>query len=457
MFGRLGFFGRMTGIVLLLLVALTAMITAFNLVSRERQQSGASRFPLPDQAAAIVELLDATPTEQRHLVLRAVSSTDFRVSVAGKIPDVLLERPRIGGLEWLIGQYLETFRDRAVFAVRIATPGRGPIARFFDRLSPLNKTQVKIAVELRKGGFVLFEVGRATPQRLFGIPAGFWVGVVGCVFAALALWAIAREARPLRELAQSVEAFSHDGVPRVIAQRGAPEIKRLIGATNAMEDRIAALIRGRTILLGAVSHDLKTYITRLRFRVEGLGDDDQRAKAVAELDDMTRLVDDSVAVARGAAEPALRECIDLGDLLTQEVALRDGRAIKLSVTGGPCIVLGDKVGLRRLFGNLIENAVRFGGSASIQVSRQGHAFEITIDDSGPGIPMSERDAVFEPFYRLEGSRNRETGGSGLGLAIVKQIVDAHGGQVRVADAPAGGARIVVALPAAAPASLQQPP
>lgn len=455
MFGRLGFFGRVTGIVLLLLVALTAMITALNVVSHERQQSGASRFPLPDQAAAIVELLDATPLAQRRLLLRAVSSTDFRVAVAGEIPNGLLERPRIAGLEWLIGQYLETFRDRAVFAVRIATPGRGPIARLFDRLSPLNKTQVRIAVELRKGGFALFEVGRATPQRLFGIPAGFWVGIFGCVFAALALWAIAREARPLRELAQSVEAFSHDGVPRVIEQRGAPEIKRLIGATNAMEDRIAALIRGRTILLGAVSHDLKTYITRLRFRVEGLVDEAQRAKAVAELDDMTRLVDDSVAVARGAAEPALRERVDLGDLLAKEVALRDGRAIELSVAEGPCIVLGDVVGLRRMFGNLIDNAVRFGGSARMHVSRQGSAFEITIDDEGPGIPASERDAVFEPFYRLEGSRNRETGGSGLGLAIVKQITEAHGGLVRITDAPTGGARIVVALPAVAPASLKQ--
>jgi signal transduction histidine kinase len=117
-----------------------------------------------------------------------------------------------------------------------------------------------------------------------------------------------------------------------------------------------------------------------------------------------------------------------------------------------CLVLGDPVALRRVFANLIDNALRYGKRATVHIARRDGTIEAIIDDDGPGIPENERQAVFEPFYRLEQSRNRTTGGSGLGLAIARQIVEAHRGSIAISDAPAGGARITVSLPAAAPES-----
>jgi two-component system, OmpR family, osmolarity sensor histidine kinase EnvZ len=447
MLGRLGFIGRLIGIVLLLILVLVGINTAFLLISEERKQTPSSRFPLPDQAAAIVELIESAPLKKRAEVQRAVSTPRFQVRIVPKVPDALLDKPRMAGIEWLIGQYLETFRDRAVLAVRVGAAGRGPIGRFFDRMSPINPTSVNVAVALRDGHYVLFEVKHASPLRLFGVPAGFWFGVLGCAFSALALWAISREARPLRELVRSVQGFSGDGTPRPVDVRGAPEIRKLIEASNQMEERISALLRGRTILLGAVSHDLKTYLTRLRLRVEAIKDPAQRDRAIGELDDMTRLIDDSIDIARGGAEAPQREMVNLVDLIEDDLSLRDAPGVVVLAGTGPHKVFGDRVGLQRLFGNLIDNALRYGTSVQVHVVRDGDLLRVMIDDDGPGIAESDRHAVFEPYYRLEPSRNRGTGGSGLGLAIVKQIAEAHQGRVSIDVSPSGGARFTVILPA----------
>ncbi len=195
---------------------------------------------------------------------------------------------------------------------------------------------------------------------------------------------------------------------------------------------------------------MKTYITRLRLRAETLEDDDRRTRTARDLDDMAALIDDALAVARGGSVSDRRERVELRELLRTEIDERPGEAITLREapnTSG-LAVMGDPVALRRLFSNLIDNALRYGSKAEVELARHDEMIEINIDDNGPGIPEAERQAVFEPFYRLEQSRSRETGGSGLGLAIARQIVDAHGGAIAIAQSPQGGARIVVSLPAA---------
>jgi two-component system osmolarity sensor histidine kinase EnvZ len=228
--------------------------------------------------------------------------------------------------------------------------------------------------------------------------------------------------------------------------RGAPEIRKLIEASNQMEARISALLRGRTILLGAVSHDLKTYLTRLRLRVEAIADPAQRDKAIGELDDMTRLIDDSIGIARGAAEAPHREMVNLVELIEGDVSTREAPGTVVHAGAGPHAVLGDRIGLRRLFGNLIDNALRYGTNVEVNIVRDDEWLRVTVDDDGPGIADADRHAVFEPFYRLDPSRSRGTGGSGLGLAIVKQVAEAHPARVSVDRSPLGGARFVVNLP-----------
>jgi signal transduction histidine kinase len=443
---RLGFFGRVMVIILLMLFALGGMNTARLLFQKEAKKSDEARFPLPGQAAAIVELLDALPQDKREQLIQAVGNEQFQVRIIETLPPPPPQDERLPGIEWLVSQYLESSPDREVRAVDMETGGRDLLRRIVDRTSPLSQRRLSIAIALERGGYALFDIGEASPHRLFGIPVGFWFGVFGVLVAILALWAIAREARPLRQLAASVEGFGDDGQPRPVALRGAPEIKRLIGAVNAMEERISALIKGRTILLGAVSHDLKTYITRLQLRVEALPTEAEQTKAAADLDGMTRLIDDSIAIAQGASQGERRERIDLGRLLADEIAVRDDARLSIEIVGGPHELLGDETGLHRLFGNLIDNALRYGGRAAVQLSAQNGALRVTVDDEGEGIPEAERAAVFEPFFRLDTSRSATSGGSGLGLTIARQIVEEHGGRIAIGATPRGGARILVSLP-----------
>jgi signal transduction histidine kinase len=215
-----------------------------------------------------------------------------------------------------------------------------------------------------------------------------------------------------------------------------------------MQARIVDLVRSRVLLHGAISHDLKTYITRLRLRVEQLADNDQRNKAVRDLDDMTSLIDDALAVARGTFVAAGREAADLRALLADLVEDRSNAHFCSEGDAEPALVEGQPVALRRLFANVIDNALRFGTSCEIALASCGAHLAVTIDDDGPGIPEDERQKVLDPFYRLEPSRNRATGGSGMGLAIAKQICEAHGGSILIAASPQGGVRAVVTLPAA---------
>lgn len=447
--GRLSFLGRIVLIVLALFVALAAIGLVLSIAGRERRETGAERFPVPAQAAAIVELLDSTPAAEHARVLKAVSSDTFRVRITDTPEADILTGVRMPGVEWLVGQYLETMTDRDVLAFRKGPEPARPIVRLFERLTGERRSSIAIAVALRGGRYAIFEVRGDANRRVFGIPVGLGIGLFGCLFAVIAMWAIAREARPLRELARSLTGFAEDGVPREIRPRGAPEIRRLIAAINDMQGRISALIKGRTMLLGAVSHDLKTYITRLRLRAEMIENEDQRTRAERDLDDMTALIDDALSVARGTTVSDRRERFDLASLVADEIARRQDHAIAFSScapAGTP--IHGDPVAIRRVIGNLLDNACRHGTRCCVGLHSEDGMITVTIDDDGPGIPEAEREAVLEPFYRLERSRSRTTGGSGLGLAIARQIAEAHGGMIRLGTSKLGGLRAELRLPAA---------
>jgi len=233
--------------------------------------------------------------------------------------------------------------------------------------------------------------------------------------------------------------------------QGAPEIRRLSRAVQDMQERIVGLLGERSLLIGAISHDLKTYLTRLRLRAEGVSEPERRDRLVEDLDAMTALIDASLGFARGTAVEVGRIAVDLGDLVAVEVAEHAAQGADVRLTGEDvqdAVVAGDAVALRRIVANLIGNAVEFGRSTvAVAVTRTGAVCRLTVEDDGPGIPEQERTAVFSPFYRTERSRNRRTGGTGLGLAIARQIAEAHGGTVVAEASPLGGARLVATLPA----------
>lgn len=448
MLSRLGFTGRLMAIVLLALLALTASVATLGYIVNWQRPAPESWAVLPERAAAVVDLLDHAEPRQRALILKAVNSENTVARLTRDRPLKSSDPARLTAVEWVVAQYLREVGNREVIA--LVEPG--PPTRWRDfklgQLRMFAREPLRIAIALADGHWIVFETRVEISSRALGIPPGFVIGAIGALVGIASILAIAREAKPLGELASSVTLFGKDAVPKPVSPRGAPEIAGLIRSVNDMQARIAALLKGRTVMLGAISHDLKTFITRLRLRAESIADEEQRAKATKDLDDMTALIDDALAIARGSALRERHVPIELVGLLEAELADRPTGSCALSNHGGTAesIVDGDPVALRRVFGNLIDNALQYGATARVTVTRHSAHVAVTIDDDGPGIPQDERVAVFEPFYRLDSSRSRSTGGSGLGLAIAREIVTAHGGQVYVTQSPLGGARLNVELP-----------
>lgn len=443
MLGRLGFAGRMMAIVLLALFGLRALATGWAYVSGTNDELRVGQLPLPSQAAAIVQMLERGEPGWRDLILQGVNSDSLRVTVLAERPPADPEARRMPGVEWLMHRYGETLGSRDVNVTSDA-----PLLPRWRAFGGLNRPQnLTIAVSLKSGGYALFETKGDLSRRVFGLPPGFWVGALGSLVAIAALLAIYREARPLRELARAVSDFSGNASPQPVRARGAPDIRKLVTAVNEMQARIAALVKGRTVLLGAISHDLKTYITRLRLRAEAIESDEQKEKAVRDLDDMTVLIDDALAVARGGTVFDRREAVDLRKIVGDVVADSPPARVTARATSPLCAsVSGDPVALRRLVANLVDNALQHAHTCTIEIQHTARSVILHVDDDGPGIPEAERLAIFEPFYRLEPSRSRATGGSGLGLTIAKQIVESHGGSIAIGTSPQKGARVAIVLP-----------
>lgn len=445
MLGRLGIVARLSAILMLALLALWALGAGFSYVTRVPVVPLPGALPLPHQVAAVIELLETSDDNRRKTVLAAASSDTLSIALSDTPPEVPPEVRRLKAVEWLVGRYVGTLKDREVIATLDASDVRGAENLDAGRFWRLARQPLRLAVGLKGGGYAVFETRGEISRRLFGLPPGFWLGALGSLVGIAAIVAVWREARPLQDLSKAVSRFSGDGQPTRVAARGAPELRRLIEEVNRMQERITTLLKGRTILLGAVSHDLKTYITRLKLRVEMIVDPEQQARAERDLDDMTVLIEDALAVARGTTVRDRMGLVDLGDILRTICAEHPN--ITLGVHARELFLDGDPVALRRLFTNLIENAIRYGGGRpTVSASENGKHLRVIVDDDGPGIPANERELVFEPFYRRESSRNRETGGSGLGLAIAKQIVELHDGSIDLADAPARGLRVIVNLP-----------
>jgi signal transduction histidine kinase len=289
------------------------------------------------------------------------------------------------------------------------------------------------------------------PWRSPGFATAFIVMTL--LGAVMISWAVRQLLIPVRLLAEAADRLGRDvaNAPD-LPERGPRELVTAAAAFNTMARRVRRFVEDRTFLLSAIGHDLRTPITRLKLRAEYMEDDEQRQKMLADLDEMEAMVSATLAFGRDVttSEPVTR--LDLPALLRtilDEAA--DGSAThsnELSYEGPEHLaVQGRALGLKRAFTNLVSNALKYGDAAFITLRAPGrHSVQIDIDDQGPGIETADQETVFEPFRRLETSRNRETGGSGLGLSIARNILRAHGGDIQLINRPEGGLRARVTLP-----------
>ncbi len=278
-------------------------------------------------------------------------------------------------------------------------------------------------------------------------------GLMTLVAAGLSLWAVRRLTAPMRLLGEAAERLGRDVNAPPLPESGPAEVAAAAAAFNTMAGRIRRFVADRTFLLTAIGHDLRTPITRLKLRAEWMEDEEQRRKMLADLDELESMVAATLAFGRDVAgsEPAVR--LDLAALLRtvldEAADARPASAAQLSYAGPEHLpVQARPVALKRAIANLVGNAMAYGGSAHVVLERAAEGvLAVQVDDAGPGIPPEELERVFEPFRRLEGSRNRETGGTGLGLPITRNILRAHGGDVTLANRAGGGVRATVTLPA----------
>jgi signal transduction histidine kinase len=304
-----------------------------------------------------------------------------------------------------------------------------------------------IEVTLPDGERLLFRtnipiLGSALPKQIFGELAALTLAL------ALVLFLMTRNiVKPLAELASAADAIGKGAKVAALPERGARELRDATRAFNTMQDRLHRYLDSRTRVLVAMSHDLRTPLTRMRLRAETIDDADTRERITADLDEMSVMVTGALALFKGlndseAAVPLLID--DVLIALRKEFTELGGDVVLNGKSDGPILVKPNAI--KRCLSNLLHNAVKYGERARVEIAPAGAQLQIRIRDDGPGIPEELLQQVFEPFYRVESSRNRDSGGTGLGLCIARDIAEAHGGSIQLRNVPTGGLEAVLSLP-----------
>lgn len=309
-------------------------------------------------------------------------------------------------------------------------------------------TLLTLAVEYEPGRWVVAQArGGDRAPRFLPWLIGQTLILYIIVLAPL-VWIGRRMARPMRQLTGSAQQFARTGSADPVDERGPGDVRDLTMAFNAMRARIIAMLDEKDRMLGAIGHDLRTPLASLRVRAESVEDEGERARMSQTIEEMNRMLEDILSLARAGRSTESAQKVDLSSLadavvedfleLGSPVAMADSDRTVASVRPQQ---------IRRALRNLIENAIVYGARAHVSVSREGGAVRIAVADDGPGIAEDRMAEMLEPFTRLEGSRNRETGGAGLGLALVRAIMAEHQGELRLANRPEGGLEASLILPA----------
>ena len=428
---RLSLFARMA--LILLAGLLTAQLASVWLQWGERATavSQARGLHFADRIAETIRLLEAEEPSRRNAALSALQTNELHATIIAD-DQVSLHAPR-GQMQSNINARLGSERD-------IRAPGG--MGSQQQRDSPTRSFDVR----LRDGQWVRISASLepAAPALSSDLIAQLLITLI--IVIIVAMFAVRQTTRPLQQLALAADTFGSDLDAPPLAETGPTETRLAALAFNRMQSRIKRLVNERSRALAAVSHDLRTPLTRLRLRAELVDDETLRDQMAADLDSMATMIDATLDYLRGLQDSEPERRIDINALLQ---SLSEDAAVlgkEVSIQGlARAPYSGRLSALRRALQNLIDNAIKYGHSAHILID-DAAALRITVEDEGPGIPPAELAYVTEPFYRPDSSRSRETGGVGLGLSIVKDIVLKHGGELLLANRQQGGLSVTLVLP-----------
>jgi signal transduction histidine kinase len=404
-------------------------------VSQARGQNFAERM------VEAIRLLEADQPSRRSTSLSALQSGDLRVTLIRD--DQVSPNPPRGQIQASISARLGSEREiRSVGGGGGGMQHGGP-----GGMSPRGNPTRSFDVRLRDGQWIRISAVQEadTPALPNDLIAQLLITLI--MVTAVVMIAVRQVTRPLQQLAAAADTLGNDLDAPPLTENGPTETRRAAQAFNRMQARIKRLVDERARALAAVSHDLRTPLTRLRLRAELVTDDRLRDQMAADLDSMAAMIDATLDYLRGLQDSEALRPIDMNALLQSlaEDAAVLGKTI--SVEGlAQAPYYGRLSGVRRALQNLIDNAIKYGHGAQLRIEDAADALRLVVEDEGPGIAPAELTRVTEPYYRPDASRSRETGGVGLGLSIVSDIALMHGGQLLLANRPQGGLSATLILP-----------
>lgn len=458
-------FGRIT--LTLIVGLLSAQVIGAMLLLENRKGIFQQRFgmQLMQRIVSVVTLVENMAPEERVELPAALSSPGFRVSLSDQPIDIQPNTHRSDHFERILQSSL-TRHNKVIVA--IGRPNQPPlfVERRADRRphnrdrrmrwhegepAPLNTGRRPIItttqVELSDGRWIIFS--RALPAEITQWPLRILGYLLILIFSivALSLFVVRLITRPLAMLSTAADSLGKNIEQPPVPETGSFEVKQAARAFNTMHQRLKRYIEDRNQVLAAVSHDLKTPITRLRLRAETIAPSTLSAKIKEDLSEMEQMVTASLDYLRGTDSQEKAVSVDIHGLLEslQDDMFELGWQFELAAEE-ILPIKGRPLGLKRCLGNLIENAVRYGTSAKVIFRDSPGKLEIVVTDEGPGIAEQDLEVLFKPFSRGEKSRNRETGGSGLGLGIARNIARAHGGDIMLRNLEPHGLQAIVTLP-----------
>ncbi|HEY5080441.1 MAG TPA: ATP-binding protein, partial [Bauldia sp.] len=410
---------------------------------------------LAQRVANLSRLVEEAPTEWQPRIVAALNDPTFRVSLAPEAPSVARSDTEASkAIEDFLAEQLPLQPGRRT-QVAVSETSGPPFGASFNHPMPMGPMMggmgswrsLQVAVELTGGQWLSF----ATALPNTGPPVSWQfilsLAVMAMIILAVTAWAVRRVTAPLGLLAQAAERLGKHVRAEPLAEVGTAEMRQASHAFNEMQERLGRLIENRTRMLAGISHDLRTPLTLLRLRAEAVENLDNRGKMLATIAEMDAMIAATLAFARDETTAEPRRRTDLTALVASIVDDMADAGLSVAMEPAPPVIYEcQPSALKRALTNLFDNAVKYGKCAQATVYTTPQTIEIVINDGGPGIPEDELARVFQPFYRVEESRSRETGGIGLGLAIALAVVQAHGGRLTLINRLEGGLRACITLP-----------
>lgn len=447
-------------LVLLIIIALgVAQFVSLWLFADERSLAirAALGFEAAGRAANVARLIEEAPADLRPSIIRAANSPLVRFDLGTK--------PLVQHSDHSDGGLVET-RVRALLNDSYSRDIRVELHQIQGAILPLpnlshemtemhlammrgelSAIEMNLSISIAGGQWLNVSTRFERPPIQWPLYSMLTFGLTAMALLVAVSWFVMTGLLgPLRRLARASERLGRGEDIDALPERGPQEVRELTAGFNRMQDRLTRFVADRTRVLAALGHDLRSPLTAMRVHSEMVEEDETRESLVATVEEMQSMVEATLTFAKGLSGNEPMQDVDLQSFLE---ALRGDMVVPFVLSDGPEVTVRLRPNaIRRALRNVIENAVRYGGSATLGwISAEGE-IEISVIDRGPGIPTAELERVFDPFVRLEESRSLETGGHGLGLSIARSILRAQGGEISLANHPDGGLIATIRLPVA---------